>query len=237
MKPSGATLTTVLALGALGLGTWGTAHGQNPTTRYASMAPVAQYLMTSRAAEIALARSAAPDSISRDAQVLVLGAQGYESAASGTNGFVCVVERSWTSPIDAPEFWNPTIRSPICFNAAAARSYLPLELRKTRLVLAGLSKAQMADSITAGLDQKTLPALEAGAMCYMLSKRAHLSDRDGRWHPHLMFFVPERDSGTWGANLPGSPILAAADAPDRVTIFMVPVARWSDGTPDQQAGR
>ena len=45
-----------------------------------------------------------------------------------------------------------------------------------------------------------------------------------------MFFVPEIDPATLGANLAGSPLLAAEDKPDHLTVIMVPVAKWSDGT-------
>src|SRR5271165_2808510 len=86
------------------------AMAQDAATTYTKMAPVEQYLMTDRDAEIALARSAAPDSIARDAEVLVLGRHGFETAAKGTNGFVCIVERSWTSAPD-PDFWNPKVRT------------------------------------------------------------------------------------------------------------------------------
>src|SRR4030095_13825721 len=103
------------------------------------MAPIEHYLMD-RNSEIALARSAAPESISRDAEVLVLGRHGYETAIKGNNGFVCIVQRSWTAEIDDPDFWNPKLRAPICFNAAAARSYLPLTIKKTELILAGRTK-------------------------------------------------------------------------------------------------
>ena len=208
------------------------AQAQNAKTPYPSMAPIEQYLMADRNAEIALARSAAPESISHDAEVLVLGRHGYETAVKGENGFVCIVERSWTAGIDDPDFWNPKVRGPICFNPPAARSYLPFTIKKTELVLAGKSKAQMFESIKASLDQKELPMQEAGAMSYMLSKEGYLTQVDGHWHPHLMFFVPQADGGTWGANVPGSPILAADDPQDRLTIFMIPVARWSDGTAD-----
>jgi hypothetical protein len=207
---------------------------QDAKAPYPSMAPVEQYLMASRDAEIALARSAAPESISRDAEVLVLTAKGYETAVKGKNGFVCMVERSWAAGIDDPNFWNPKLRAPNCFNRAAARSYLPLTIRKTELVLAGKSKAQMVEGIKAGLDKKELPALESGAMCYMMSKNGYLSDRDGHWHPHLMFFVPQKDAATWGADLPGSPILAINNPQDRLTIFLIPVAKWSDGTADHR---
>ena len=205
------------------------AHAQDAKTPYPSMAPLAQYLME-RNAEIALARSAAVDSISRDAEVMVLGRHGYETAVKGKNGFVCMVERSWTAGIDDPDFWNPKLRGAICFNPPAARTYLPLTIKKTELVLAGRSKAQMFEGIKTALDKKELPALESGAMCYMLSKQSYLSDRDGHWHPHLMFFVPLTRAASWGANLPGSPVLGSEDAEDRLTVFLVPVAKWSDGT-------
>ena len=208
------------------------AQGQDAKTLYPSMAPLEQYLIADRNAEIALARSAAPESISHDAEVLVLGRHGYETAVKGKNGFVCIVERSWTAEIDNPDFWNPKLRGPLCLNPPAVRSYLPLTIKKTELVLAGQSKAEMVDSMKAAFDKKELPTLEPGAMCYMLSRQGYLNDRVGHWHPHLMFFVSQADAATWGANLPGSPILATDVPQDRLTIFMIPVAKWSDGTAD-----
>jgi hypothetical protein len=206
---------------------------QDHKALYPTMAPVDQYLMADRSSEIALARSAAPESISRDAEVLVLGRHGYETAIQGKNGFVCVVERSWTAPIDDPNFWNPRLRGPICFNAPAARSYLPRTIKRTDLILAGRTKAQMVEAIVAAIDKKELPAMEPGAMCYMLSKQGYLSDSDGHWHPHLMFFVSQADPAVWGAGLPGSPIIAFNDSWEHMTTFLVPVRQWSDGTADR----
>jgi len=120
------------------------------STTYPSMASIEQYLMPDRNAEIALARSAAPQSISGDAKVLVLGWRGYETAIEGKNGFVCVVERSWTSPFNSAQFWNPKVRVPVCLNPAAAQSILPLTIKRTEMVLAGFSKAQMIDRIKVG---------------------------------------------------------------------------------------
>ena len=142
---------------------------QQATTIYSKMAPLDQYLMTDRAAEIALARTAAPESISRDAEVLVLGRHGFESAVKGKNGFVCVVERSWTSAPD-PDYWNPKVRTPICFNAAAARSYLLRDIKRTDLGLARRTQAKTNAAIAAAVDKKELPPMEPGAMCYMMSK-------------------------------------------------------------------
>jgi hypothetical protein len=204
------------------------AQPQDAKTPYPKMAPVDQYMME-RSAEIALALSAAPPSISGDAEVMVMGRQGYEIAVKGKNGFVCMVERSWMGGVDDPAFWNPKLRGPICLNPAAARSYLPRTIKKTELILAGRSKTQMFAEIQAALDKKELPAPEPGAMCYMLSKQGYLSDSDGHWHPHLMFFAPLTDPAAWGAGLPGSPVIAFKGT-EGMTIFLVPVGRWSDGT-------
>src|ERR1700692_3813726 len=144
---------------------FGTAYqatAQDAKTPYPNMAPIEQYLMD-RTAEIALARSAAPESISGDAEVLVLGRHGFETAVKGKNGFVCIVERSWTSAPD-PDFWNPKVRTPICYNAAAARSVLLRNIKRTDLILAGRTQAQGDEAIVAAVAKKELPAMEAGAM-------------------------------------------------------------------------
>jgi hypothetical protein len=207
---------------------------QDAKTQYPSMAPLEQYLMADRDAEIALARSAAPTSISGDATVLVLEKSGYQTAVEGKNGFTCLVERSWMSPIDRPEFWNPKILGPICYNPTAVRTILPYTINRTKLVLAGLSKAQMRENIIAAAAKNELPMPEAGAMSYMMSKAGNLGDAVGHWHPHLMFHVPKTDEASWGADLEGSPVLynnENRDVPEPETIFMVPVFQWSDGTP------
>src|SRR5499433_2084742 len=126
------------------------AMAQNARTPYPNMAPIEQYLMN-RTAEIALARSAAPESISRDAEVLVLGRHGFETAVKGKNGFACIVERSWTSAADA-DFWNQKVRTPICYNAAAARSLLPRNLKRTDLILTGRTKTQVDEAIATAVD-------------------------------------------------------------------------------------
>ena len=221
-----ATLAIIVILAA-----FSQARTQSVATPYPKMAPVDQYLMP-RQAEIALARSAAPPSISDHAEILVMGRHGYTTAVKGANGFVCFVERSWTNKLDHPDFWNPKVRAPFCVNAAAARSYLPITEMKTRLILAGKSKAQMAAAIQAAFDQKKLPPIARGAMCYMMSKQGYLNDAATHWHPHVMFFAPLTKPDTWGANLSSSPIFGTEDRLDRLTVFFVPVAKWSDGTPD-----
>jgi hypothetical protein len=219
---------TSFALVAMLAAAW-QAQAQDAKAPYPSMAPLEQYLME-RQAEITLARSAAPESISQDAEVMVLGQHGYETVVKGKNGFVCVVERSWTAGTDDPDFWNPKVRAPICFNPQAARSHLPLTLKKTEVILASRSKDQMSEAVKTAFDRKELPTLESGAMCYMMSKQGYLSDRDGHWHPHLMFFLPLTDPATWGVGLPGSPVMGIKDTPGQLTLFLIPVGHWSDGT-------
>ena len=207
------------------------AQAQADKAPYPAMASLDQYLIPDKDSEIALARTAAPKSISDNAEVMVLGRQGYTSEVKGTNGFLCFVERGWGAATDAPDFWNPKVRSPICFNPAAARSFAQIYLMKTKLVLAGKSKTEILQATTSALDKEELLPLEAGAMCYMLSNRQYLNDAGKSWHPHVMFFVPGDAEKSWGANLPGSPVIAANDPEERVTIFMVWTATWSDGAP------
>jgi hypothetical protein len=227
-KKVGAIAVKSLAL-LVALGTAYQLMAQEAKTPYPKMAPIEQYLMTDRDAEIALARSAAPESISRETEVLVLGRHGFETAVKGKNGFVCIVERSWTSAPDA-DFWNPKVRTPICYSAAAARSYLRRNLKRTELILVGRSKAQVDEAIAAAVAKKELPAMEPGAMCYMMSKQGYGGDSIAHWPPHLMFYFSQTDPATWGANLPGSPVLAMSDTQEQLTEFVVAVQRWSDGT-------
>lgn len=195
----------------------------------AVIAPIGQYLIE-RNAEIALAQSAAPPAISRHADVLVLGRQGYATAIKGKNGFVCIVQRGWTADHNDPEFASPSLIYPICYNAPAARSYLPIVLKKTELALGQPSKAEFDAGIQAAFDKKELPDPAPDSMCYMMSKQAYFGKLYGHGHPHLMFFVPLTDGKSWGAGQPGSPILVHADAPDRLSVYVIPVAKWSDGT-------
>jgi len=207
------------------------AMAANGADRYPKMATVEQY-MIAPADEIALARSAAPGSVAAQAEVLVLGAHGYEPAVKGSNGFVCFVTRSWDVGFDNPEFWNPKIRSPQCFNPASVHSVLPRYLERTKWVLAGVSKAEMEARESAEWKAGTLQAPEPGAVSFMMSKGGYLNDAaGGPWHPHFMIFVPRTDASLWGADMPGSQVASDSVNYENTTIIMVVVPNWSDGTP------
>jgi hypothetical protein len=214
----------VVAMGAVSM------QAQSKTA-YPSMAALDQYLMPDRNTEIALARSAAPDSISHDAKVQVLGPHGYETAVEGKNGFVCLVERGWMAPFDNPEFWNPKIRGPLCFTPPAVHSILPMTYKRTEMVLAGQSKAQIMEGI-ATFARKELPPLEPGALTYMLSKDAYLTDAGDHNMAHLMFYSPVMDGAVWGADLPKSPVMLNPQfAREGIDVVMFLTGMWSDGTP------
>ena len=209
-------------------------HAETVGTRYAHMAPLAEYLETDVGTEIALARSAAPAAISRDATVLVLKRSGYRMAQKGKNGFVCLVERAWMGPVGEADFWNPKIRGAICFNPPAARSVLPITFKRTEFALAGLTKAQMMARLVEAIARKELPALEAGSMSYMMAKGSYLNNAVVHWHPHLMFYGCRSDGTEWGADAEHSPVLLNPQfqgAPEPLTVYIVVVPYWSDGTP------
>ena len=204
-------------------------RAQGTAAKYAVAAPLGEYLMA-KDAEVGMARSAAPVGISGGAEVLVLGRDGYETAVKGGNGFVCLVERSFAAAIDFPEFWNAKIRGPICVNPEAARTYLQVVRMEAKLVMAGRTREEIAAALKTAWEKKELVEPGAGAMSYMMSKEQYLGDEGHAWHPHLMWFAAGHAAKSWGANVEGSPVMAAPDLGDGFTILLVAVGKWSDGS-------
>ena len=220
-------LVVLVRLGVVGFAS--PMGAQGTVAPYPVAAPLNEYMMA-KDAEVALARSAAPVSISGGAEVLVLGRDGYETVAKGGNGFVCLVERSFAAAVDFPEFWNPKIRGPICVNPEAAKSYLQVVRMEARLAMAGRSREEIAVALKTAWEKKELTEPGAGAMSYMMSKQQYLGDEGHSWHPHLMWFAAGDAAKSWGANVEGSPVMAAPDLGDGFTILLVAVGKWSDGT-------
>jgi len=204
------------------------ANAPDHSSPYTSMAPITQYRMD-RDAEIALARTAAPASISRDAEIMVLGEKNFEVAVRGMNGFVCAVGRAFAGPLNNPEFWNPKNRSPICYNPAAARSLWPYAMRQTGMALAGASRAQIIDAIRTAVARKELGAPESGSMAYMMSKDAYLTDRGSHNLAHLMFELPR------SADLQDDPAFFVSWDPAPVIEFNVPVGAMVGRNADSTA--
>lgn len=196
---------------------------------------LAPYLMTDRAAEIALARSAAPHAITDSATVLVLARTGFVEAAHGSNGFVCAVFRSFDGDVHDPNFWSPRISAPLCFNPPAARTVLPAMLARAKWILGGTSPADADARVRQAYAAHEFPAPEAGAMSYMLSPRQYLVDGPApHLIPHLMFFYDRSlPPSALGAGDMSAPIInaSAGDPTFPVLTVYIPVPRWSDGTP------
>lgn len=242
----GALVVRCVAMLLVVLGAARQAMAQDAQTAYPEMAPIQDYLMPDRDEEVALARSAAPESVSRDATILVLGHEGYETAVEGTNGFACMVDRGFAGPFDWPEFWNPKVRAAVCLNPQAARSLLPIAELRASMVLAGRSRPEVVSTLAAAFENNQLPALESGGMAYMMSKSAYLTDAGDHNAPHLMFYTLLNDSKDWGAGAAGSPVLSSplwffspqaepqVNGLPPILVFLVGTTTWSDGTPAAQ---
>jgi len=166
------------------------------------LAAIDTYFAASEEKEVSLALSAAPAHISETATVLVMEKNGYRTAREGSNGFVCLVERSWAGSVDyIGAFWDPLIRAPICYNRHAAEFVLPLYLLRTELALAGKNRAQIAAAIEAAVSSGKLKAPTGTAMSYMMSAGQYLHPDIGRWLPHLMIWIPYTEQNDWGANV------------------------------------
>jgi len=219
-------------------------QAQEEVRPYPKMLPLSEYLME-RSAAIALARSAAPEGISRNASVLVLTPKGWETAVAGTNGFVCMAGPAWTASIDFYDVWSPKQNGPICLNPAAVRSILPIFQKLTQMTLAGVTSVkQRIAGMQEAYAKKEIPPVEPGAMSYMMSKDAYLSHLGSHNLCHVMFFLPIKDRAELDANDPKSPVSSTSiwfpdpDKPDSPLNKELPPLRtvpievpyWSDGT-------
>jgi hypothetical protein len=215
------------------------AHAKAASVPYPNMAPLAQYMMASRQSEIDFARTAAPKAISDHATVVVLDAHGYETAIKGTNGFTCIVERSWTKAFDDDNFWNPRVKTPICYNPPASRTVVPYTIFETKTALAGATEAEIRASLTTAIADKQLSVPENGSMAYMMSKDQYIDDHVKAWYSHIMIYTPKplgaKAGESWGADRVGSPVVYDSSHliwPQPWALFFVPVWRWSDGSSD-----
>jgi hypothetical protein len=191
------------------------------------------YLTPDRAAEIALARSAAAKNISDSASVLVLTRNGYIEAVKGTNGFTCFVQHSFDADIGDPNFWDSRNRGPMCLNPPATRSMLPEMRKRAEWIMAGVSTAEIAARTRRAYASHEFAMPAAGAMAYMLSPHQRLGSDDTHWLPHLMFFYDRSvPAAAWGVGGSTNTVIdgSAGHPESPILTLLVPVRRWSDGT-------
>ena len=171
---------------------------------------------------IALARTAAPAEVSRDATVMVFTEHGFEVAVKGTSGVICVVNRS-----------HPGSLEPHCFDLEASATVLPMELRRTELLREGKSNEEIDREIAAGLLGGKYRLPRRPAMSYMMSSEQVLYNEEGKnvgkWQPHLMIFYPHLTSADLG--LGGTPSTEAAlvvDEGKAVSNIMIVVKDFAE---------
>jgi hypothetical protein len=197
-------------------------------------APLEQYLMPSREAEVALARSAAPEAIASGARVLVFDGRTHQEAVAGGNGFTCVVMRGWSGPARKgtpyADFWNPKVRAPICFSPEATKTALVAYLVKTELAVQGRSQDEVLAGADEALGDGRIPVPAHWALAYMMSSRQYLGDNVTHFKPHLMLYLPYATAASWSAGQRVTPGFVGADHGSPLALVIVPVSTWSDGT-------
>ncbi|HEY2466782.1 MAG TPA: hypothetical protein VGI45_02920 [Terracidiphilus sp.] len=186
--------------------------------------PLSEYMMEPEA-EIALAKSAAPDGVSGRATIKILTTSGYKVLVQGDNGFVCMVMRGWSAPTYTPAanrnlVYDPKTRAPICFNPVASRTVVPYQELRTRLGMKGKGPDQIAKEIEAAYAKGELPKMEAVGFAYMLSADQMLGPA-GAWHPHMMVYTPYYTNAMLGNNAGDSGLPSISD--DEGTPFAVTV--------------
>jgi len=190
--------------------------------------PVRDYLMP-QDAEIALARSAAPDTVSTRATVKILTTSGFKVAAQGDNGFVCLVLRGWSAPTFTPApfrdlVYDAKVRAPICFDPVASRTVLPLQELRTQLALQGKDPDEIAHGVTEAYALGKLPKMEGVSFAYMWSADMYLASGVGAFHPHIMVYAPYYDNATLGANpFGGMAPFVSDDAGTPFAVVVIPV--------------
>jgi hypothetical protein len=184
MKPTGWTKTTfagVLSIGALSSGAAVQDNAQEATREVHLVNP-----STLRERQIRLALSAAPTEVSSKAAVYVLGPKGYEKAREGTNGFTCLIERSFSGT-------TQTSSAPACFDAEGSRSIMVAYLRREELRADGKSEEEIKDDIAKGYKDGRFKVPGPGFL-YMMSNENYVynseSKKSGFVPPHLMFYAP-----------------------------------------------
>ena len=177
--------------------------------------------------EIAIARSAGPESVSSGATVWILGNRGYEVAEEGGNGFNCLVMRRWGAAFDIQKktFETPgSIIAPICYDARASGAPMQEQMMRAKLGLAGKSHDEIRDAVIAAYDSGELIELDSVAFAYMYSAAQRLGPVVGAWHPHVMVYAPGYTNVMLGGSSldSGDPIIAEAPGTARA-IVAIPV--------------
>jgi|ERR1700683_203922 hypothetical protein len=179
-----------------------------------------------REQQIALALSAAPAEVSGNATVYILGPQGYEKVRQGTNGFSCIVGRSFAKPTE-------TTIAPMCYDAEGSRTLLLVSLRTEELRAAGKSEAEIKADIANGYKDGRFKAPAKPGFLYMMSSKNRLGPdpKTGEtvgFPPHVMFYAPymtAKDLGYSQQELDANPYMGLANPGEPDALIVVIPAR------------
>lgn len=183
-----------------------------------------------REREIALARSAAPDSVSDRARILALTDRGFEVAVQGTSPVTCIVNRSWPESVE-----------PSCYDAEASATILPVEVYRTEERHKGRPEGAIEREINDRLADGRFRLPRRPAMHYMMSSAQQLISDEGRavgkWYPHLMLYMPYLTNAELG--LPASFDIRAGHVSDSGkpwATLVVPLRAFVDPKPAPAGG-
>ena len=191
---------------------------------------LSEYMMPQEA-EIALARSAAPDHVSARATVRILTPAGFKVAVEGDNGFVCLVLRGWGAPTYKPVQFRDFVyiadlRAPICFDSVSARTMMPYYELRHKLGMEGKGPDEIARGIEAAYAKGELPRIENASIAYMFSADMYLGPHLGHGfiYPHIMLFLPYYDNAMLGGNERRSGLPFLSDDPGTpFAVTVIPV--------------
>jgi hypothetical protein len=175
--------------------------------------------------EIALARSAAPSSISAHARVLALTDTGYDTIADGSSAVTCVVNRSWDRSVE-----------PHCYDPEGAATVMQIELRRNYLRHIGKPEDEISKELALGLVSGKYRLPSRPALTYMMSARQVLYDDSGKyvgkWRPHLMIYYPNLSNKAMA--LPATPDMrvgmVGGDGGTESSLIIV-MGAFADGSP------
>ena len=177
-----------------------------------------------RGEEIALARSAAPETVSDPATIWVLTPEGYEVAVEGVNSFNCVVLRRFSADTRSDSYdWDGLI-APICYDAYSSTTHMQEQLLRAEMGLRGDPVESIEAAVNAAYMDGSIPVPDQVAFAYMFSGAQRLSPRLGHWHPHMMIWVPYATNDDLGGNAIGSAhpfVLEHAGAPRALVTLPV----------------
>ena len=180
----------------------------------------------SDSAEVVLALTAAPATLTAGADIYVWHDGHFVKARTGSTGVACMVSR------------DPRVGGifPMCFDPEAARTQMPEEMMRTELKTRGLADTAIERQVAAAFAHGTLHHPTRPADMYMMSSHQLLTVSDakgthlvGAWRPHVMIYLPQTSVGQFALGVDGEAGPVSAPFVDAGGVqLIVQVPHWED---------